>query len=149
MNWEAVTAVSTMFIALVALGAIAVLIGFARKSFGLITQLQRLVDTLDREARPLADKIRDIVTDTAKVTDKLRAEIESIVDTTHDVHTRVVAAVDDADERLQDLGALLDVIQEEVEETVLDVGAALRSTRRGAGVLRGVKRALAGKKRRK
>ena len=132
MNWEAVTAVSTMFIALVAFGAIVVLIGFARKSFGLITQLQRLADTLDREARPLADKIRDIVTDTGKVADKLRTEIESIVDTTHDVHTRVVAAVDDADERLQDLGALLDVIQEEVEETVLDVGAALRSTRRGA-----------------
>ena len=149
MNWEAVTAVSTMFIALVALGAIVVLIGFARKSFGLITQLQRLADTLDREARPLADKIRDIVTDTGKVADKLRTEIESIVDTTHDVHTRVVAAVDDADERLQDLGALLDVIQEEVEETVLDVGAALRSTRRGAGVLRGVKRALMGKKRRR
>ena len=47
-----------------------------------------------------------------------------------------------AEERLQDVGTLLDILHEEVEDTVLDVAAALRTTRRGVSVFGAMKRAL-------
>jgi hypothetical protein len=41
---------------------------------------------------------------------------------------------------------LLDVLHEEVEETVLDVAALLRTTRRGSGVARALKRVVLGRR---
>ena len=74
-----------------------------------------------------------------------------MVETSRDIRTRVGNAADAAESRLLDLEALLDVVQEEVEETVLDVAAALRTTRRGSTILRSMKRIFlgSGKKRRR
>jgi hypothetical protein len=149
MNWEALTAISTLVMALVGIGAVIAVLAIARRVLTLMLRLEKFVDTLDREARPVADKIRDLVADTGRVADKLRKEVESIVDTSQDIRTRLIDAVDDADARLQDVGAMLDVIQDEIEETVLDVGAVLRSTRRGSKVVQGMRRALLGKRRRR
>jgi hypothetical protein len=60
-----------------------------------------------------------------------------------------MSAVDRIEDRLVDLDTLVDVVQEEVEETVLDVSAALRTTRRGSALAGTVKRLLFGKSRRK
>src|SRR2546422_3006737 len=49
---------------------------------------------------------------------------------------RSVKAADAAEARLQDLDALLDVVQEEVESAVLDVAATLRGVRRGIALVR-------------
>ncbi len=65
-----------------------------------------------------------------------------MVGTSRDLRARIVRAADATEERLNDLDALLDVLYEEVEDTVLDVASALRTTRRGASLFTGVKRAL-------
>jgi len=81
-----------------------------------------------------------VANDATRVVGSVRDEVEQIVATSRDLRTRVSGAAGALEERVRDLEAVLDVLQEEVEETALDVAAALRATRRGASLLRGLKR---------
>lgn len=150
MAWpEVVTAISTAIIALIALAVGVVFVMLLRRLMTFMGTLDRVVQSLDRDVRPMIDSVKTMVNDSTRVVGKVRAEVESIAETTHDVHRRVLRGIDETDERLRDLGALLDVIQEEVEDTVLDIGAALRTTRRGTGILKSVRRALSGRGKRR
>ena len=60
---------------------------------------------------------------------------------------RIVKAADAAQTRLADLDALFEVVQEEVENTVLDAAASVRMVRRGLSLVDWGRRAL--KRRRK
>jgi hypothetical protein len=64
------------------------------------------------------------------------------VDSSKDLRARIRRATNAAEVRLSDLETLLDIVYEEVEDTALDVAAALRTTRRGAGVFAAMKRAF-------
>ena len=92
---------------------------------------------------------RTVLTDANRVTSKLTHEVENITEVSADVRERVVGAIDRVEDRLVDLDALLDVVQEEIEETVLDVGAGLRTARRGASLIGGIRKVLGGKKKKK
>ena len=50
--------------------------------------------------------------------------------------------VDRLEAKLADLETLYDLVHDEIEDTALDVAAALRSVRRGNGVLGRVRRLL-------
>ncbi len=84
-------------------------------------QFVRLVEQL---AGPALQDVRQLV-------GVIRAEAESLAGTSRDLRLRLVRAADTAEARLNDVDALLDVVQQEVEDTVLDVGATLRQARRG------------------
>jgi len=145
MTWApAVTAVSTAIIALGVLVGGAVALILLRHLIRLTDLLHRVIDGFDRDTRPVLEQARTVLTETNRIAGKVGREVERITDATGDVRERVLRAVDGVEDRLTDLDALLDVIQEEVEETVLDVGAALRTTRRGASVFRTIRRALGG-----
>ena len=58
------------------------------------------------------------------------------------VRRKLVRGVDRIEAKLADLETLYDLVHEEVEDTALDVTAALRSARRGNGVLGRVRRLL-------
>jgi hypothetical protein len=78
----------------------------------------------------------------------IRTEAESLVGTSRELRGRIVAAADAAQARLADLDALFEVVQEEVETTVLDVAATVRTMRRGISLLEWGRRTLKrGKKR--
>src|SRR2546426_4617764 len=65
----------------------------------------------------------------------IRTEAEGLAGTSRELRARIVKAADAAEARLQDLDALLDVVQEEVESAVLDVAATLRGVRRGIALV--------------
>ncbi len=71
------------------------------------------------------------VTDVRQLIGAIRSETESLVGTARDMRLRIVRAADAAEARLADVDALLDVVQEEVEDTALEVAAGLRKARRG------------------
>ncbi len=52
------------------------------------------------------------------------------------------AAIDGVQARVRDLDALVEVLQEEAEETALDVAAFVRTVRRSGAVLGAAKKAL-------
>lgn len=150
MEWPAVvTAISTAAIAVVMLGigvVILSLLGPMRRVTGAVG---RFVETLERSTQPAIESVRSTIEQANQVVRNVGKEVDGFVETSRDLRDRVHRAAEAAEERLLDLEALLDVVQDELEETVLDVGAALRTTRRGSSILRSMKRAFLGRGRRR
>lgn len=132
MPWEALTAISVAILALMslALGAAAMM------------WLRRLGRVLDRDGQPVLQAARAVAEDAGKIVSQLRGEVEQVVAASRALRVRVSGAAESLDDRARDLEAVLDILQDEVEETALDVAAALRATRRGTTVIRAVKRAF-------
>lgn len=152
MGWApTVTAIATVVAALIAVGLAVVALPLIRQASRTGAAVERFLNFLEKDSKPLIEDARSVVSEANRAVIKLRSEIDGVVETSQDIRTRVGNAADAAESRLLDLEALLDVVQEEVEETVLDVAAALRTTRRGSTILRTMKRVFlgSGKKRRR
>jgi hypothetical protein len=72
----------------------------------------------------------------------VRHETGAFAQTARRLRRKTVRAVDRIEGKLQDLETLYDVVHDEVEGTALDLAAALRSLRRGNGMLGRVRRIL-------
>jgi len=146
MGWaETVTAISTAIIALSVIVVGAMVLVVMKHFDALRSSIERTVELLERDARPTLDSARRLIDDAQHVMSSVRTEADGIVHSSKDVRERLDGLMRRTEERLQDLDALIDVVQYEVEETALDVAAALRTTRRGASVLRTMKRAFLGR----
>jgi methyl-accepting chemotaxis protein len=132
MQWEALTAISVAILAAMSLVLVAVV----------AVALGRMRRLLDRNGQPLLQAARSVAEDAGKIVSQLRGEVEQIVATSRDLRQRAGGAAMSLEERARDLEAVLDILQDEVEDTALDVAAALRATRRGTSVIRAVKRAF-------
>jgi hypothetical protein len=73
---------------------------------------------------------------------RLNVEAHEVIRTSSEIRHDVRRGVDRVRERLEDLDALAEVMQEELEETALDVAARVRSVRTGAGVIGRIRRLL-------
>ncbi len=149
MGWApVVTAIAAAIIAVIALGLVLFAVPLLRQASRTSAALERF---LERDSRPLLENARSVVSEASQIASKLRSEIDGVIETSQDIRGRVKNAVDATEDRLLDLEALLDVLQEEMEDTVLDVAAAVRTTRRGSAVLRTMKRVFlgSGKKRKR
>lgn len=121
VHWTDV--VSALALVVIAVAAIAV--GAAAAFVAL--QLRRFLRAVEVLAGPAVTDVRQLVS-------AIRTEADALVGTSKDIRTRIVRAADAAEARLTDLDALFDVVQGEVEETALDVTAALKDVRTGARV---------------
>ena len=134
-TWVAV--VAGISLAILALSAIVIALATVVGALGLRAFLRVLNDL----AGPAVSDVRQLVA-------AIRTEAEHLVGTSRDLRGRIVNAADAAEARLADLDALFEVVQEEVETTVLDVAATVRSVRRGLSLLEWGRRTLKrGKKR--
>lgn len=97
--------------------------------------------------RVLRELAGPAVSDARQLVASIRTEAESLVGASRELRERIVKAADAAQARLSDLDALFEVVQEEVESTVLDAAASVRMIRRGLSVVDWGRRAL--KRRRK
>jgi methyl-accepting chemotaxis protein len=139
-----VTALSVAIIALVMVATAVAQLVLIRRLAGIAPSLQRLLDTLDRDAKPALQSARTAADEATKIAIAVRGEVDSLVGTSKDVRQRVQRAVRSAEDRLLELEDILDILQDEVEETVLSVAGTLRATRRGASVFAAMKRAFLG-----
>ena len=134
-TWVAV--VAGISLAILALSAIVIALATVVGALGLRAFLRVLNDL----AGPAVSDVRQLVA-------AIRTEAESLVGTSRELRGRIVNAADAAEARLADLDALFEVVQEEVETTVLDVAATVRGVRRGLSLLEWGRRTLKrGKKR--
>ena len=133
-TWVAV--VTGISLAILAVAAIAIALSSVIAVLALRTSLR----VLEGLAGPALGDVRQLVA-------TIRAEADGLVGTSRELRTRILKAADAAEERLADLDALFEVVQDEVETTALDVAATLRNVRRGLTVLEWGRRAL--KRRRK
>ena len=142
-GWPAIVmAVSLSVIALSAVLFVYAQVQYLRELQRMAGKLDGLFTTLDRDARPALTSLRSAAEEGGRVVTLVRAEVEALTDTAKGLRARVEGAADRLGERFDELESLADLLQDEVEDTVLDVAAALRTTRRGSGILRTMKRAF-------
>ncbi|NIR44100.1 MAG: hypothetical protein GWN99_06240 [Gemmatimonadetes bacterium] len=127
--------VGIVAIVLLAIG----MIYLARAAASLTIRLKRLERSLQdigRDARPVFDRARAIGENLNFIVMSVRKEVDRVSDTIALANDRLEDVLEAAEDRVQDLNALIDVVQGEVEDTVITATSALRGIRTGARVLR-------------
>ncbi len=135
-------AISLVLIAL-AFMVIAAAIVLAGK--GAAAALQKLSNELAEiraELEPALRSVRRMAEEAQGLASKLNVEIHEVIRTSSEVRHEVRRGVTQAGRRLEDLDALVEVLQEELEDTALDVAARVRSVRTGAGIVGRLRRLL-------
>jgi uncharacterized protein YoxC len=135
-------AISLVVIALAMLAAAVVVAVAALRISGetkkLSTMIQGYQDDLTQTlagARRLSDQGQDLLV-------LLRQEVGAFTQTSRRIRRKLVRGVDSVEAKLADLETLYDLVHDEVEDTALDVAAALRTSRQGNGMLGRVRRLL-------
>lgn len=103
-------------------------------------RIGRLLDRVSQDVSPLVQHANDIVTDVHYITASVREDVTRVGGVVRDAAERVTDALDASEERLRELGAVLDVVQDEVEGSLVAVASTLRGARAGAAVLRNGRR---------
>jgi hypothetical protein len=107
--------------------------------------VERLSDLLQGVQGDLSETLVNVRRLTEQGQDVLavvRQEAGSYAQAGRRLRRQVLRGADRIQSRLEDLESLYDVVHEEVEDTALDVAAALRSARSGNGMLGRVRRLL-------
>jgi hypothetical protein len=127
--WVAPTiAISLVIIAasLLTVGGVALAVGFG----------------LRKRSRALSAQLTALTADAKTVAGRLKHEIDSFADISTEARLKLKGAMSAVEVRLQDLDALAEVVQEEVQETALSAASLLRTVRRSGKVLGAARRAL-------
>jgi hypothetical protein len=130
--------VSALSLATIALAAIVVAVASAVSALG----IRAFTRALEHLAGPAIQDVRQLI-------GTIKGEADALVGTSRDIRERIVHAADAAEHRLSDLDALVEVVQEEVEGTVLDAAATLRNVRRGLSLWQWGRKVLKGKEKRR
>jgi len=127
--WVAPTiAISLVIIAasMLTVGAIALVIGLG----------------LRRRTREVSAQLSALTADAKTVAARLRHEIDGFADISTEARVKLKRGMNAVETRLQDLDALAEVVQEEVQETALSAASLLRTVRRSGKVLGAGRRAF-------
>lgn len=149
MGWVGpVIAISSAVVALfiVIIGLLGII--FFRDLSRALATIERAIKAIDEDARPALRAAREMVEDAHNVVSTLKDEVSELAGASTKVRKKITRAADAIEDRLLDLDALVDVAQGELEDTVLDVAAALRTGRRSATIVKAFKRAIMGRRRR-
>ncbi|HEU4681980.1 MAG TPA: hypothetical protein VFS51_09555 [Gemmatimonadales bacterium] len=142
-DWVAPTmAISLAILALSFLGmAIAVAVAVFRLT-DQVKKIGSLVDGLQDDIARTLKGVRNLSEQAQDVMLLVRQETGAFAQTARRLRRKVVRGADQIEAKLEDLETLYDVVHSEVESTALDLAAALRSLRRGNGMLGRVRRIL-------
>ncbi len=116
----------TVAIALVIIAASFLVIGGVVLAIGL---------SVKKQSAALRAQLAAFTLEARAVTTRVRSEIDGFAELSAEARGKLRGAIDAVDGRLQDLDALVEVLQEEAEETALDVAAFVRTARHAGGVL--------------
>jgi uncharacterized protein YoxC len=142
-DWVGPTvAISLAVLALSFLGmTIAVAIAALRVA-GQAKRVGALLDGLQEDIARTLKGVGSLTEQAQEVMVLVRHEAGAFAQTGRRLRRKTVRAVDRIEAKLEDLETLYDVIHDEVEGSALDLAAALRSLRRGNGMLGRVRRIL-------
>jgi hypothetical protein len=135
-------AISLAVIALSVLGTAVVLGTSVLRLTAQRKKIAALVDSLQDNAQQTLTAARRLTEQAQDLMVLVRHEAGAFAETGRRVRRKVVRGIDRVEERLADLETLYDVVHDEVEDTALDVAAALRSARQGNGMIGRVRRLL-------
>jgi uncharacterized protein YoxC len=135
-------AISLAVLALAFMGmAIAVAVA-ALKLAGQVRKVGNLVDGLQDDVARTLKSVRGLTEQGQDVMVLVRHEAGAFAQTARRLRRKTVRAADRIEVKMEELETLYDVVHDEVEGAALDMAAALRSVRRGNGMLGRVRRLL-------
>ncbi len=148
-GWVGPTAAISLVVIAVGFVAIAVALVVALRQATRQTQsLTLALDRLKTDMAPAFKAMQDMAQQGQELTTLVKNEAVAVVETSRRLRGRVEAGADRIQERLTDLEALYDVVEEEVEETAMDVATFLRRVRSGGNWLSRLRRLLPRRRRR-
>lgn len=140
--WVGPTMAVALAIIALAFVIIAGAIGLAlREVIKEMRQLSRVVEGLQTDLRPALSAVHAVSDEGRRLAGLIGGEAEELVSASRDMRLELRR-------RLANLEAVYEVLEEEVEETALDVAVTLRTLRTGAGWYARLRRLLGGGRRR-
>ena len=135
-------AISLAVLALSFLG-LAVAVGLAAlRLAGQVRKVSTVVDGLQDDVARTLKTVRGLTEQGQDLMVLVRHEVGAFAQTARRLRRKTVRAADRVESKLEELETLYDVVHDEVEGAALDAAAALRSVRRGNGMLGRVRRFL-------
>jgi uncharacterized protein YoxC len=142
-----VVAVSLLVVALAFLGIAVGILIVASRLIEPVHQLSRVLQSLQDDLTWTLKGLRQLTEQSQDLLSVVRNEAGAFAHTSRRLRRKVLRGAERIQTRLTDLETLYDVVHEEVEETALDVAAALRTVRTGSGVLGRIRRLLVPRRR--
>jgi len=142
-EWVGPTVAISLAVLALSFLALAIAVGIA--AFKLASEIRKvgaMVDGLQDDVARTLRGVRRLTEQAQDVMVLVRHETGAFAQTARRLRRKTVRAVDRIEGKLEDLETLYDVVHDEVEGTALDLAAALRSLRRGNGMLGRVRRIL-------
>jgi hypothetical protein len=97
---------------------------------------------LRRRSREFSSRLSTLTTDAQTLLDQLMFEVEGYVELSSEARAKLKGAMTAVETRLEDLDALADVLQEEVQESALSAASMMRTVRRSGSLLGLARRAF-------
>lgn len=134
-----------LVLAVVVLGALAYMLVTLKKA---LDSLKGTVDKLYTDARPLISTANNVAGDAREVVAMLRTDVERVTTAAGELSEQLLDVAAVTERRMDDINAVIDVVQGEIEETVLSTAATLRGVRVGGRAVAGALSPRRGKSKR-
>ena len=118
--------------ALVFLALMVILIPAVAKFRKTATQFAKVLEHIEHSIDPVTKHAARIADNVDYVTTSVRADVQELRRTLHDANNGVRNAIDASERRLQELGALLRLAQNEAEHAFVSTASTLRGVQAGA-----------------
>jgi uncharacterized protein YoxC len=127
-------------VGLMSLVAIVLSLYTMRTASRLISAIEGQINRLAPKTEPLVEKMTRLADDASAITDMVRRRVGDLMDTVADLNGSMKGARREAEKRIREFAAVLDVVQTEAEQLLLDAAATARGVQVTAAALRGARR---------
>jgi hypothetical protein len=100
-----------------------------------VRKVSEQIERLTTQTRPLIERATGIVDDAREVVAMVRTDVERLSKTTDVIRERVTDAVEVTTHRIDEVNAVLDVLQTQLERTAIGTVSAIHGVRVGARAL--------------
>ncbi len=100
-----------------------------------VARLNVIITQFASDTRPLIGKATEVVTDAREVVAMLRTDVERVTEAAEAISDQLLDAADTTARRVDEVNAVLDVLQGELEGTAIAAAAAMRGLRVGTKTL--------------
>lgn len=132
-----VEAISTIVLTVAVLGVLVALamVLFQLRKLG--RSVGMVANRLERNSAPFMERARSVAENVDFITMAVRTDVQKLNTAVASLNDRLQEASKKMEERIQDFTALVEVLQNEVEDMALDTAAAVRGVRAGTRNLAG------------
>jgi len=123
-----------LVLAVVVLAAMAIMLITLKKA---VDSAKGIVEKLYEDTKPIVAQASQVAGDAREVVSMLRADAERVNQAVGAVSAQMLDVATAMENRLDEVSAVIDVVQDELEETALTATAALRGARLGGRALAG------------